>query len=85
MEFVRTDIITAVYMLASKLVLLQEVHLESVFHIFGYLKGHHNAWMVFDTTYPTPDMSTIQEHDWCGFYGDTKKAIPPKAPEPRDK
>ena len=51
------DIITDVSMLASQLALPQEGHLESVFHIFGYLKGHHNYRMVFDLTYPTPDMS----------------------------
>ena len=27
----------------------------------------------------------FQEHDWCGFYGDVKEAIPPNAPEPRGK
>ena len=41
--------------------------------------------MVFDPTYPTPDMSMFQEHDWCNFNGDVKEAIPPKAPEPRGK
>ena len=41
--------------------------------------------MVFDPTYPTPDMSMFQEHDWCGFYGDVKEAIPPNVPEPRGK
>ena len=41
--------------------------------------------MVFDPTYPTPDMSMFQEHDWCDFYGDTKEAIPTNAPEPRGK
>ena len=41
--------------------------------------------MVFDMTYPTPYMSMFQEHDWCGFYGDVKEAIPPNAPEPSGK
>ena len=50
------DIITEVSMLDSQLELPQESHLEAVFHIFGYLKGHHNAWLVFDLTYPTTDM-----------------------------
>ena len=82
-ELGRIDIIAEVYMLASQLALPREVHLEAVFHIFGYLKGHHNAQMVFDPTYPTPDMSMFQEHDWCGFYGDVKEVIPSNAPEPR--
>ena len=57
------DIITEMSMLASQLALPQERHLEAVFHIFGYLKFHHNARMVFDTIYPTTDMSMFQEHD----------------------
>ena len=85
MELGRIDIISEVSMLASQLSLPQEGHLEAVFHIFGYLKGHHNAWMVLNPTYPTPDMSMFQEHDWCCFYGDVKEATPPNAPEPRGK
>ena len=82
-ELGRIDIIADVYMLASKLALPWEGHLEAVFHIFGYLKGRHNAWMIFDPTYPTHDMSIFQEHDWCDFYGDMKEKIPTNAPEPR--
>ena len=84
-ELGRIDIITEVSMLASQLALPREGHLEAVFHIFGYLKGHHNARMVFDPTYPTPDMSMFQEHYWCYFYGDVKEVIPPNAPETRGK
>ena len=84
-ELGRIDIITEVSMLASQLALPREGHLEAVFHIFGYLKGHHNSRMVFGPTCPTPDMSMFQEHDWCSFYGDMKEAIPPNAPEPRGK
>ena len=62
-------------MLYSQLALPREGCLETVFHIFGYLKGHHNARMVFYPKYPTPDMSMFQEHDWCGFYGDVKEAF----------
>ena len=85
MELGRIDIITEVSMLASQLALLQEGHLEVLFHIFGYLKGHHNARMVFDPTYPTPDVSMFEEHDWFDFYFDVKEAITPNAPEPRGK
>ena len=41
--------------------------------------------MVFDPTYPTPDISVFQDHDWCDFYGDVNEAFPPNAPEPRSK
>ena len=62
-EFGRIDIITEVSMLASQLALAQEGPFEAVFRIFGYLMGHHNAWILFDPTYPTPDMSIFQDHD----------------------
>ena len=66
-ELGRIDIITEVSMLTSQLALPREGHLEAVLHIFGYLKGHHNAWMVFDLTYPTPDMPMLQEHHLFDF------------------
>ena len=85
MELGIIEIITEVSMLASQLALPHECHLEAVFYIFGYLKGHHNSRMVFDPTCPTHDMLMFQEHGWCDFYGVVKEAIPPKAPDPRDK
>ena len=84
-ELGRIVIIAEVSMLDSQLELPREVHLESVFQIFGHLKGHHNARMVSKPTYPTPTMSIFQEYDCCDFYGDLKEAITPNAPEPRGK
>ena len=81
----RIDIITEVSMLASQLTIPREGQLDAVFHIFGYLEGHHNDWMVFDPTYPTPDMSMLHEHDWYHFYGAMKEVITPNAPETRGK
>ena len=85
MELRIIDIIANASILALQLSLPQEGHLEAVFHIFGYLKGHYNARMVLYPTYPTPDLSMFQEHDWCGFYGDVKEPIPTNAPDPRGK
>ena len=79
------DIINEVSMLSSHLALPREGHLEVVLKNFGCLKGHHNARMVFDTTYPTPDMSMFQKNDWCGFYGGAKEAITTNTLEPRGK
>ena len=84
-ELGRIDIITEVSMLALQLILPREGHIEAEFHIFGYLKVHQNSRMVFDPTYPTPDISMFKEHNWCDFYGDLKEEIPPNAPEPRGK
>ena len=82
-ELGRIDIIAEVSMLAPQLALSQEGHLEGVFHIYGYLKDHRNARMIFDPTYPTSDTSMFQEHDWCDFYGGVKGGITPDVPEPR--
>jgi len=43
--------------MSSQLALPRLGHLEQVFHIFGYLKSHHNAELVFDPTYPEIDKS----------------------------
>ena len=72
-------------MLASQIVLPREVHLEAVFCIFGYLKGHQNSQIVFDPTYPIPGISIFQDRYWCFLNGDMKESIPPKAPDPRGK
>ena len=53
-----------------------------MFQIFGYQKVHHNARIVFDPTYPTPDMSMFKEHDWCDFYCDVKDSITLNSPDP---
>ena len=79
------DIITEVFMLTSQFALPQEGHLKEVFQIFGYPKGHQNARMVFDPTYPTPDTSMFLDHDWRNFYGDVQQAIPTNAHDPGGK
>ena len=84
-ELGRIDIITKVYILASQLAVSREGCLEAVFNIFGYLKGRHNAQMVFDPTYLNPYIPMFHNHDWCGFHGDVKKSITFNAPEIRDK
>jgi hypothetical protein len=69
----RIDIITEVSMLSiTYIFLLHEGHLESVFHVFVYLGLHHNARVVFDTTYPAVDIGTFIKTDWKSMYGDVK-------------
>ena len=84
-ELGRVDMITEVSILASQLALPREGHLDAVFHIFAYLKSHHNARICFDPTYANIDLSVFQEHDWKHFYGDMKEAIPLDAPSPHGK
>ena len=82
-ELERIDIITEVFMLSSQLALPQEGHIEAVFHIFGYMKGHHNSRMVFNPIYPTPYIAMFQEHNYSVFCGNMKETITTNAPEPK--
>ena len=65
-ELGRIDITTEVS--ESFLAMPREGHLDAVFHLFYYLKKRHNAWVVFDPSYPTIDMTSFKESDWSSFY-----------------
>ena len=85
-ELGRIDIITEVSYLASQLALPRRGHLEAVFHMFAYLKIHHNFLLALDPTYPEIDLHAFNDGtDWKGFYGDAKELIPPNIPEARGK
>ena len=84
-ELGRVDIAVEVSMLSSCLALPRRGHLQQVYHIFAYLKKHHNAEMVFDPTRPEIDMSLFERKDWSTSEMDmeTKEELPPNMPEPR--
>ena len=72
----RIDICCELSMMSSQLALPREGNLAQVFHIFAYLKKHHNSSLVFDPSYPDVNIGTFQKHDWKNFYGDVKEAMP---------
>ena len=72
-------------MMSSHLALPREGCLSQVFHIFAYLKKHHNSSLVFNPSYPDVNIDTFPKHDWTKFYGDVKEAVPPDMPEPLGK
>ena len=84
-ELGRIDIAVEVSMMSSHSAMPREGHLQQLFHIFAYLKTHHNSRLVFDPTYPDIDYDVFEKRDWSSFYGDVKEAIPPNAPAPRGK
>ena len=84
-ELGRVDITTEVSLLASHVALPRKGHLQTVFHIYGYLKKRHNSRLALDPSYPEIDMRVSHQADWADFYGDVKEAIPDNAPEPRGK
>jgi len=60
--------------------------LEQVLQIFGYLKNHHNAEMVFDPTPQEIDHDAFQRKDWStSEFGhlEEKEEIPTNMAEPR--
>jgi hypothetical protein len=63
-ELGRVDICCEVSMLSSHLALPREGHLQQVYHMFTYLKHHHNAEMVFDPSEPEVDQSHFERRDW---------------------
>ena len=69
-------------MMSSHLALPREENLAQVFHIFAYLKKHHNSALVFDLSYPDVNIDTFPKHDWKKLYGDVKEPMPPDMPEP---
>ena len=80
-EIGRMDIWCEVSMISSHLALPREGHLAQVFHIFAYLKKHHNSALVFDPSYPDVNIDTFPKHDWEKFYENVKESMPPDMPE----
>ncbi|CAJ1959784.1 unnamed protein product [Cylindrotheca closterium] len=84
-ELGRIEIITEVSMLASHLALPRRGHLESIFHMFAYLKAHHNATIVMDPSYPQIDHSVFKTCNWSDMYPGATEPIPPNTSEPQGK
>ena len=84
-ELGRIDICCEVSMLSSHLALPRQGHMEQVFHIFAYLKHHHNGELVFDPTTPSIDHSLFERKDWStSAVGlDLTEEMPPNMPEAR--
>jgi len=57
-------------------------HLEGIYHIFLYLKGHKNSKLVFDPAYLEIDDRRFKDVDWKNFYPEASDELPPGMPEP---
>ena len=84
-EIGRLDIITEVSMMASHMAMPREGQLESVLHVFAFLRQRYNSRMAFDPTYPIINMNDFKKCKWKDFYWDLKEATPPNSPEERGK
>jgi len=81
-ELGHIDIMTEVAMLSAHNAMPREGHLEGIYHIFSYLKGHENSRIVFDPAYPNIDDRNFKSVDWEDFYPEATDKLPPGMPEP---
>ena len=63
-ELGRMDICVEASMMASCMALPRQGHLEQVYHIFAYLKYHHNAELVFDPSEPDIPYEKFEKQEW---------------------
>ena len=84
-ELGRIDIAVEVSIMSSHMAMPREGHLKQLYHIFSYLKCHHNAELVFDPSDPNIDMNDFEEQDWSAtvYATASKEELPPNMPEPR--
>ena len=81
----RLDVYCEVSMVSSYVAMPREGQLQHLYHMFSYLKLHHNARLVLDPTYPDISHDDFERRDWKGFYGDLSEPMPPNAPRPLGK
>ena len=82
-ELGRLDILMPVSLLSRYLAQAREGHLNQVFHIFAYLKEHHQSKLVFDDGLPDIGEGRFQQCDWSEYYPDAQEVLPPDMPKAR--
>ena len=60
-------------------------HLQQLYHMFSYLKVHHNSRLVLDPSYPHIDEKAFERRNWKDFHGDVKEVLPDHFPRPFEK
>jgi hypothetical protein len=71
-EMWRLDITTEVSMLTAHMA-PSEGHLNSVFHVFAYLKNKHSARLIYDPSYSRIEANAFRsDKEWRAFYGEVK-------------
>ena len=83
-ELGRLDIFIEVSLLSQYQANPRVGHLDALYHIFAYLRGHPNMGRIaYDHKEPKVDYRAFNETaDWTSFYGDVEEELPPKMPEP---
>jgi len=67
-ELGHVDMIVEVSILESHMAIPREGHLLAAYHVFSYIKKHHNSHLVFEPSYPDIDKSVfMSHHNWKEF------------------
>ena len=87
-ELGRVDIYIEVSMMSLCLAFPRAGHLEQLYHIFKYLKIHHNAEIILDHSVPVVDHEKFEKMDWSNTVyasGDKKlfEMLPSNIPRAR--
>ena len=82
-EMGRVDIMVEVSMLSSHVAMPREGHLQQVYHIFSYLKSHHNARIILDPSYPEIYEEQFVRKEWRHFYSTKGEVIPDNILKPK--
>ena len=83
-ELGRLDVMLEVSLLSQYQASPRVGHLDALYHIFAYLRGHPNMGRIaYDHKEPKVDYRAFNETaDWTSFYGEVEEEMPPKMPEP---
>ena len=82
-ELGRLDIMLEVSLLSQYQASPRVDHLDALYHIFAYLRGHPDMGRIaYDHKEPKVDYCAFNETvDWTPFYGEVEEEMPPKMPE----
>jgi Reverse transcriptase (RNA-dependent DNA polymerase) len=80
-ELGRIDICAEVSIMGGFSAGPREGHLDAVFHIFAWMRGHKRSKVVLDPDYPD-EPPEEEKPDWTEFYQGAEELLPPDMPEP---
>ena len=81
----RFDVLYATNTLARYNAIPREGHLNAMLRVFGYLKFHDKAKLVFDIRKFDLELGEEIKHEWKELYPNAREELPPDAPEPKMK
>jgi hypothetical protein len=81
----RFDIQYATNTLARYAIMPREGHMKRCHRLFGYLKHHPNARLLFDPTAPDLSPFEFKTHDWTDLYPSSEEYTPDYIPTPKTK